>query len=393
MPLAVLGLRGSGSYTAGERPQSWREMILLLFPNGKAPLTALMSKMRSEPVDDPIFHWFEKDVPTQRVLATATFTNVATSISVADSSIFRAGHVVQDELTGEQMYVTVDPSTGTAITVQRGFGTTAAAASNGAADPLYIVGNVNAEGAGSPNVVYYNPTQPLNYTQIFRTPLYLTRTAMKTRLRTGNAREEAKREALELHSMELEKAFIFGQPYQTTGANGQPMNATGGLISFLGQDASFTNIYDFTASPVTINTWENLLESAFKFGSSEKLMLAGSTAINVINGMVKKASVMNVVPGGESYGMKLTEYVCPFGSLYIKVHPLFSIHPTYRGWALIVDLDKLVFRYIDDTDFRPNVQANDVDGEKDEFLTEAGMECQHQKAHCLAKGMLAFTPS
>jgi hypothetical protein len=29
---------------------------------------------------------------------------------------------------------------------------------------------------------------------------------MKTRLRTGNAREEAKREALELHSMELEKS-------------------------------------------------------------------------------------------------------------------------------------------------------------------------------------------
>jgi hypothetical protein len=216
---------------------------------------------------------------------------------------------------------------------------------------------------------------------------------MKTRLRTGNAREESKREALELHSMELEKAFIFGQPYQTTGTNGQPMNATGGLISFLGQDPSFSNITDFGATPVTINTFETLLESAFRYGSAEKLLLAGSTAINVINGMVKKASVMNVVPGGESYGMKLTEYICPFGTLYIKVHPLFSIHPTYRSWGLFVDLDKLVFRYIDDTDFRPNVQANDIDGEKDEFLTEAGMECQHQKAHALAKNMTSFTPS
>src|SRR5438034_10307495 len=109
MPAAVLGLRGSGSYTAGERPQSWREMILLLFPNGKAPLTALISKMSSEPVDDPIFHWFEKDVPVQRILATGAITNVATSISVSDSSIFRGGHESQDELTGQHERATVDP--------------------------------------------------------------------------------------------------------------------------------------------------------------------------------------------------------------------------------------------------------------------------------------------
>lgn len=392
MPTAVLGLRGTGSYSAGERPQSWREMILLLFPNGKAPLTALMSKMRSEPVDDPIFHWFEKDVPVQRMLATATFTNVATSIAVSDSSIFRAGHVIQDEQTGEQMLVTADPSTGTAITVQRGFGTTAAAASSGTTDALYIIGNVNAEGAGSPNVVYYSPTQPVNYTQIFRTPLYLTRTAMKTRFRTGNAREEAKREALELHSMEMEKAFVFGQPYQTVGSNGQPMNATGGVISFLGQDATFTNIWDFSSTPINIASWENVLENAMKYGAAEKLVLAGSTFINQLNQMVKKASTMNVVPGGESYGMKLMEYQTPFGVLYLKIHPLFSIHPTYRSWALILDLDKLVFRYIDDTDFRPNIQGNDIDGEKDEFLTEAGPEVQHQKAHTLVKNVTTFTP-
>ena len=187
MPLAALGLRGSGSYSAAERPQSWREMILALFPNGKAPLTALLSKLRSEPVDDPIFNWFEKDVPVQRVLCTASFTNVATTLTVADSTPFRGGHVIMDELTNEKMLVTVDPPSGTTLTVQRGFGTTAAVASSGTADPLLIIGNVNAEGAAVPSVVYYSPTNPFNYTQIFRTPLYLTRTALKTRLRTGNA--------------------------------------------------------------------------------------------------------------------------------------------------------------------------------------------------------------
>ena len=51
-----LGMRGTGDFTVtGQRPENWREMILYLYPNGKAPLTAIMSMMKSEKTDDPIF--------------------------------------------------------------------------------------------------------------------------------------------------------------------------------------------------------------------------------------------------------------------------------------------------------------------------------------------------
>ena len=51
-----LGMRGSGDFTVeGQRPKNWREMILYLYPNGSAPLTAILSKMGSEKVDDPVF--------------------------------------------------------------------------------------------------------------------------------------------------------------------------------------------------------------------------------------------------------------------------------------------------------------------------------------------------
>ena len=43
---ATLGLRGSGAFSSDERPQNWREKILQLFPNGEAPLTALVSMLR-----------------------------------------------------------------------------------------------------------------------------------------------------------------------------------------------------------------------------------------------------------------------------------------------------------------------------------------------------------
>lgn len=48
-----LGMRGTGDWGTDERPKSWREMILFLYPNGSMPLTAMMSKMKNEKVSDP----------------------------------------------------------------------------------------------------------------------------------------------------------------------------------------------------------------------------------------------------------------------------------------------------------------------------------------------------
>ncbi len=53
--MAIQGLRNAGitggtgtnnSFVAGERPLDWRTGILLLYPNGMAPLTALTSQMK-----------------------------------------------------------------------------------------------------------------------------------------------------------------------------------------------------------------------------------------------------------------------------------------------------------------------------------------------------------
>jgi hypothetical protein len=52
---AFLGMRGTGDWATDERPKSWREAILMLYPNGDAPLTAILSKMGEEKVTDPEF--------------------------------------------------------------------------------------------------------------------------------------------------------------------------------------------------------------------------------------------------------------------------------------------------------------------------------------------------
>lgn len=395
--MAALGLRGTGAFatngtpgSSDQRPKNWREMMLLLFPNGEMPLTALMSKLSSEVTSDPEFNWWEKGLPNQRTLINleAGYDDNDTALVVDDGSIFKKGHVVLVERTKEIMIVGADPTTNT-VTFIRGKGEVAAAAIVDD-DPLYIIGTAYEEGADSPNIITYSPTKVYNYTQIFRTTLGQTRTAKKTRLRwdaTGPYRE-AKREALQLHGIEMEKAFLYGQRKEETGPDGMPRRMTRGVRTFIttnvltdGDTNGSFNEADFT----------RIFEEVFRYGSSEKFALMGSTAVSVINNWAKNGAItVNVDMGTKTYGMKIAHIVTPFGDLYFKLHPLMSDHPTYRKDMIILDLPFLKYRYVDDTTFKTNVQNPGVDASKDEFLTEAGLEMWHEKAHALVTNLTTF---
>lgn len=51
--MPVLGMRGTGTFSADERPKNYRGVLLLNKPNTLAPLTALLGQLRNEPTDDP----------------------------------------------------------------------------------------------------------------------------------------------------------------------------------------------------------------------------------------------------------------------------------------------------------------------------------------------------
>jgi hypothetical protein len=81
----ILGLRDTSTYNAN-RFENWRRMILYLYPNGKAPLTALLSLTEPEETDDAHFWWQEQPLPLQRSATTATF-------AIGDSLIDRKSNV------------------------------------------------------------------------------------------------------------------------------------------------------------------------------------------------------------------------------------------------------------------------------------------------------------
>ena len=397
--MAIQGLRDSNQFVTDARPKNYRELILRLYPNGTAPLTALTNAMSSDSTDDPEYAWWEKALPSQRLAFSAAITNVATAVVVASGAFnFRAGHVLRVEASNELMLVTVDPTVDTGLTVQRGFAGTAAAAVDptvaGTNPFFHAIGNVNEEGSMPPTGVNYDPTKKFNYTQIFRNTLEMTRTASKTRLRTGDQVKEAKRECLELHSIEMEKGFIWGQRVETT-KNGKPMRMTGGIISFIAPG----NIVDLAGAPMDMMTVENHMKNMFTWGSSEKVSFMGNTSLMVLQQIIRKNSTFNIQSGLKEYGMNVSRLVCPFGELVIKTHPLFNQMPggTTAGTAyrsadsswLTLDMKEIKYRYFsgDDTRYEKDLQPNGMDGMESGYLTECGLEIHHPLTHYLIKGL------
>lgn len=411
---AFLGMRGTGDWVTDQRPKAWREVILYEYPNGSAPLTAMLSKMPSESVPDAEFNWWTKDLATQAGAITGVYTDAGLSAAYASGAVeddvlyikvaeataeeFRDGH---QAILKDASDPRVDVNSKVAAVVKNGASSYIACKlleddDNSAdhdlsdADRILVIGNINSEGAPMPDAVSYNPVKYTNKCQILRTPLDITRTARKTKLRTGDQYKESKREALELHSIELEKAMFWSIQSEKTGANGKPERTMDGIISFIRQYVS-DNFDDYTLNTdYSGKTWlqagedwlDEQLEQIFRFGSQEKMGYAGSGALLGINKLAKTTGQINLKVREMSYGIKVVEWVTAFGTLYLKTHPLFSYEPSFRNNLVVVDTKNMRYKYVDDTFFKKDDTERKggqigVDGTKEEYLTECSIELWH----------------
>lgn len=412
-----LGMRGNGDWVTDQRPMNWRQQILYLYPNGMAPLTAILSMMGSEKVDDPQFHWWTQEQTAvggavSGVYTTPDLGTAYTSGGVAGQVLYvvittalanrvREGHQILLRDASNYAVDVVGKVTG----VTRGTTNSTLAVKlleaddNGGAndlsdcDTFKIIGNINPEGGQMPDAIALNPTKVYNYTQIFRTPLSITRTARKTNLRTGDQYQKAKSEALEMHSWEMELAFLWGIRTENIGDNGKPERTTMGVINFIRTFAA-ANCDDYTLNATYHGkTWiatdggilwlDSMLEQIFRYGAEEKLALCGSGALLGIQRLAAAHGSIQLQPVPKVYGMDVRQWVTPFGTVNFKTHPLFSYDATTRNMMVILEPKELSYRYIDDTSFygenqnktRPEGSGNRrVDGTNEEFLTEAGLE-------------------
>lgn len=411
--MAIQGLRTTANFVTDQRPKNWREGMLLLNPNGSIPLVGLTSVMKKRSTDDAEFNWWEKGLETRRlslVSSASALTTSNTSLTLAagaSATQLKEGDILYVEQTGEQLRVASDPTSDTAITVTRSWaGTSATAVDTTAAGKnpyLLVIGSVYEEGSLPPTGVNFDPTKKYNYTQIFRNSLEITRTASKTRLRTGDAVKEAKRECLQYHGIDMERAFWLGGRAETT-INGKPARSTGGIKYLLDNYNSGSNVKDAFSdysTGITMAGLEEYLFNIFKFGSSEKMAFCGNRSLLTIQQIVRKNTVFNIESGIKEYGMNVSKLTCPFGTLILKNHPLFNqsvagstAATAYYGmesWMFVLDMENLKYVYLDgsDTKYEPVLQANGLDGMQSGYLTECGLEVSHASTHYLIKNMVA----
>lgn len=402
--MAIIGLRDtSGFTTPGERPQNWREALLLLYPNSaeaaKAPLTALTSLMKEASTDDPHFHWFTKTLDDRRLKlaaalpasAAGTVEDITVDATYKPSIIAYENTVLYVEGSQEIMLVNADPTDTTKLKVIRGFaGSTTAAldpAGVGKNPYVLIIGSAFEEGSMPPTGVNFDPEEVYNYTQIFRRTLEITRTASKTRLRTGDAVKEARRECLEYTSVDMERGFILSR--RSLGSyNGKPVRTTGGIIWQI-QQAAPQNIFAYPAGGMDMNTLEVQMEKLFRWGSYEKMGFCGNGALLALQQCVRKNTNYQIFVNEKEYGMRVTRIVSPFGELVLKDHPLFTQNSggttggtAFTGmtnWTLILDMSELRYRYVTDSDldYQANLQPNGLDGMQSGYLAECGIEIEH----------------
>lgn len=400
--MAIIGLRHTGNFVADQRATNWREGIVLSQMNGKVPLVGFTSAMKSDSTDDPRFSWWEKMLSSRRVALGANVLVGDTVLTVlSGAQQFKLGDILLVEHTQELVKVSASPSADTSLTVTRGFaGSTATAvtfAGAGVNPNLICVGSAYEEGSNAPDGVNFDPSARYNFTQIFRNTLEATRTAIKTRLRTGEQVKEAKREALEMHTMDMERAFLFGRKIETT-QNGRPLRTTDGVLSVI---PAANKVACDTTNGVTFGDLESYMERMFRFGSSEKVAFCGNAAALAIQQIVRSAKgVQWTFNGGSEFGMDVTRLTSPFGTLVLKTHPLLNYmsggttggtaYYGHNGSLIVLDMEQIQYRYLTDSDTKYNGEMTTpgVDGMKGGFLTEAGLQIGMPDHHFLLTNLV-----
>lgn len=403
--MAIAGLRDSTDFGTDERPKNFRELILWRDPNGSAPLTALMSRMRKESTDDPEFAWWEEEQKAIRVqaaaqLVTANVTMTLDTAEDADGLDLVEGDLLLVEETPaaassygfEIVRVASTPTASNAIVLSRGAAGTTANTGTIATDTFLLkIGSAYAEGSASPDASTWNPTKYNNYTQIFKTTYNITNTAKQTRYRTGDpVKNDKKRKAFD-HAVAMEQAWLFGNPFEDTTAD-EPTRYTGGLYHFLTQN------YDATAKP-TIKVWtttavdeDDILDATYQMwdynvpeSGDQRIGLCGNGFLNYINKIANSSSSTRITFDKEIkevFGMRLMRWTVPQGEIFLRTHPLMNTNTLYTNGCFIINPPGVRYRPLRgrDTMFKDNIQANDADQVKGQWLTEAGVEFHHLRS-------------
>lgn len=372
----ITGARGTLNIAQQQREIDMSKSIALLEPNLN-PLQVLTRKLDAVPTGSPKFSWLEDEGEARFDSFTAIAAAEATTVTVANGTKFAEHYVIQNTATQENMLVT--GVAGNVLTVERGKGGAAAAVAAG--QEILIIGVHQPEGDSSRPARSSNPAEVFNFTGITRTPFESTGTLLASSFQHNPADwpHQARKAGIE-HGKDLEYEKLFGKKFEdNTGS--QPRRGTGGVLSFIQ-----TNQTD-AAGGLTQAEFNIGMRAQGRYsGYKSKLGLGSPIAVSELNDF--PLGKLTWEQSERTFGINIAQFVTPFGILNLVTHWLLE-GARYGGYLIVLDMDEVKRRTLRgrDTHIRTNIQAPDVDGRKDEYLTEDGLEFGQERKHALFTGI------
>lgn len=370
----ITGPGTTGNVATGVLAVEVASSISLLEPNIQA-VTAFTRATKTKETTETNYKWFEEEDKARfDTTSAAVASTTATEIPVTHGLQWAQWDQMLNTRTGEQLRV--DSINNNTLTVARGAG--AAAMNEG--DELLLIGMAQPENDTMKTPRSQLPTSFENQTQIFREPFELSRTAQKVKYQVNpNEWDRKERAAAREHAKNIEYAFLFGKK-TSTNPGGAPLRTTGGALSFIS-----TNQMD-AGGILSEAEWNAYMALVFRYGTTHKLTYLSSTATLALQ---KFPASKQVTKNDETtYGMDVTTYEGPFGSIYTVYHRILE-GTKYSGYAITLDMENIAYRPLTDSDtkLRPDIQAPSQDGKAAEFLTEAGLEFGEQRTHGVLTGI------
>src|SRR3990167_2205179 len=101
-----------------------------------------------------------------------------------------------------------------------------------------------------------------------------------------------------------------------------------------------------------------------------------------------------MVPKDKTYGITINQYMSTGREVMMVEHFLLENSDLndlsgLAGYSIVLDMEDIVMRYIGPrvAELQTNIQENDRDGRRDQFLSEVGLEARLEKKHALLTGV------
>jgi hypothetical protein len=358
------------------------EKVWAYDPPGAPGMKILSDRSSSSKAISYTYYWLEDEPVPSVYSSTAGGASGATSLVLdANADAVQVGDLLKVGSTGEVITVSaVNAGTNTLTITRAGLGTTAAAIPANA--QILNLRTPQPEGSKAPSALTTVKSRVDNYTQILRTPYHLSRTLVETQHYTGDELAYTQRKAGEDHARTWEEIFLHGIASENvTGA--KPVRTTGGLDFFIK-----SNVLAPAGGALVEKDWIEWLREVFRFSvnpsSKKKVLLASGELVATISswGLEK---LRHNDRASDVHGFTVTSYVSPFGTVEIVHHPL--LEGPYAGSGYLLDFDGISKKVLHGTELRTDIQDNDEDSRRGEYLTEQGFMIAQEKCHGLVKGI------